>query len=162
MRLSQILPTFTLLTSALAKSSLTTWEQIHQTLNTYPLAIDFKNGPRFNDVFSQEAFANYTGPLANLQGIGAIRESLLASVAGLATQHQLGTSVIDIDASGKNANSTTYFTANLVSVAGSTAGDFTVLFGLYRDDLVESADGWRISKRYLEFMTPNLGNLTLG
>lgn len=70
--------------------------------------------------------------------------------------------MIDIAEDGKDANSTTYFTANLVSIAPETAGDFTVLFGLYRDELVETDAGWRISRRQLEFMTPTLGNLTLG
>lgn len=163
MHLHRHLPLLAILAStARAKSTLTTFEQIQQTLNTYPLAIDFKNGPLFTSVFTQDAFANYTGPLSNLTGIDAVREGLLASVAGLATQHQLGTTLIDIDEDSKEANSTTYFTANLVSVAPETAGSFTVLFGLYRDDLVETKEGWRISRRQLEFMTPNLGNLTLG
>lgn len=163
MRLQRVLPAFGLLaTPILAHTGLTTWEEIHQTLHTYPLAIDSKASSLFTSVFTEDAFANYTGPLSNLTGIDAIREALLASVAGLVTQHQLGTTVIDIAEGGKGANSTTYFTANLVSVAPQTTGDFTVLFGLYRDELVETDAGWRIGRRQLEFMTPNLGNLTLG
>ena len=145
----------------LPHSTLTPWEEIHQTLHTYPLAIDFKESPLFAAVFAPNAFANYTGPLSNLTGIDAIRDALLASVAGLVTQHQLGTTVIDIGA--ESAASTTYFTANLASVAPSrTAGDFIVLFGNYRDELILTDKGWRISRRQLQFMTPNVGNLTLG
>lgn len=145
-------------------SALTPWEEIHQTLHTYPLAIDFKNGPLFGAVFAADATANYTGPLSSLTGVDAIREGLLASAANLATQHQLGTTVIDIvSESSVVANSTTYFTVNLVRVAPSgTVGAFTVLFGNYRDDLVLTREGWRIKRRQLNFMTPGLGNLTLG
>jgi hypothetical protein len=162
MRLHHLLPHVILLASpATPYTPLPAYDEIRQTLNTYPLAVDFKNAPLFDAVFTPDAFANYTGPLSNLTGLTAVREALLASVAGLATQHQLGTTLIDIAGDGQ-ANSTTYFTANLVSVVPETAGDFTVLFGLYRDELVETDAGWRISKRQLEFMTPNLGNLTLG
>ena len=154
------------------------WEQIHQTLHTYPLAIDFKNAPLFAHVFAPNAVANYTGPLSNLTGLPAITDGLLASVNSLVTQHQLGTTVIDIDDYGTDegepdsetagtANSTTYFTATLFSTAAETAGEFTILFGLYRDEWVETKDTegpspWRIVRRQLEFMTPNFGNLTLG
>ena len=44
-------------------------------LNTYPLAIDAENSPLFASVFSQDAFANYTSPLTNLQGLGAVCDS---------------------------------------------------------------------------------------
>ncbi|KAJ9607295.1 hypothetical protein H2200_008368 [Cladophialophora chaetospira] len=169
MRIFNIIPIILslLLSSTAAHSpsnptSLTPWEQIHQTLNTYPLAIDFKNGPLFASVFAPDAFANYTGYLSNLTGIDAIRDGLLQSVSGLASQHQLGTTVINIAEDAQSANSTTYFTASLFSVAPATAGDFTILFGLYADDLVNGVEGWRIVKRQLVFMAPNLGNLTLG
>ena len=163
MRLRSLLSIIAFLApSILSHSALTPWEKIHQTLHTYPLAIDFRDGPLFAAVFAPNAVANYTGPLSNLTGIDAIKDGLLASVAGLVTQHQLGTTVIKIGAGAESASSTTYFTANLVSVAPSkTAGDFTVLFGNYRDELVVTDKGWRILRRQLQFMTPNLGNLTL-
>ncbi|KAG7001402.1 hypothetical protein G7Y79_00032g067550 [Physcia stellaris] len=166
MRLRDFLPTMTLLAppAIVHHSALTPWEQIHRTLHTYPLAIDFKNGPLFGAIFTADATANYTGPLSSLTGVDAIREVLLASVANLATQHQLGTTLIDIvSKSSVVANSTTYFTVNLVKVAPSGAvGAFTVLFGNYQDALVLTCEGWRIKRRQLNFMTPNLGNLTLG
>jgi len=146
-------------------SQLTTWEQIHQTLHTYPLAVDFKQASLYPQVFANDAFANYTGPLANLTGIDAIREGLMASVASLISQHQLGTTVIDIHDDGVSANSTTYFTATLFTLMPNQMGsrDYTILYGLYSDQLkLVQNEGWRISTRYLEFMAPNLGNLTLG
>lgn len=161
-----------------ATAGLTTWEQIHQTLNTYPLAVDFKNAALFPHVFAPNAVANYTGALSNMTGIEAITQGLLASVSSLITQHQLGTTTIDIsvpgakggdpdDKTGRTANATTYFTAALFSSAPETPGAYTILFGLYSDELVETdvTDGpspWRIVKRQLVFMTPTLGNLTLG
>ena len=142
--------------------ALSTWEQIHHTLNTYPIAIDFKNSDLFSCVFATDSFANYTGYLSNLTGMDAIREGLLASVNMLTTQHQLGTTLIEIGQDGIAANSTTYFLATLFSNAPTTSGSYTVLHGLYSDQLTKADAGWRIFRRQLVFMTPNIGNLTLG
>lgn len=143
-------------------SSLTTWEQIYRTLNTYPLAVDGKRGDLFAQVFTENVTANYTGTLANVTGLANLRSSLLASVSSLLSQHQLGTTVIDVSEDNGMANSTTYFTATLWSVAPATLGEFTILFGLYADDLVlVDGEGWRISHRDLVFMGPSLGNLTM-
>lgn len=149
------------LTGATNSSQYTPYELISQTLNTYPLAVDFKRADLFPKIFTQDVFANYTGTLSNVTGLTNFTEALLLSVSTLVTQHQLGTTLVDITNSSY-ANSTTYFTANLVSVVPATQGSFTVLFGLYRDTLVGTSEGWRIKIRYLEFMTPNIGNLTLG
>src|SRR5690242_15302250 len=60
-----VLPLLLLSSHSLAayprSNSLTTWEQIHQTLHAYPLAIDLKKPYLFNLVFAPDAFANYTG-----------------------------------------------------------------------------------------------------
>ena len=50
-------------------SGLTTWEQIQQTLRTYPLAIDTKDFGLLTAVFAPTATANY---LSNLTSIAAI------------------------------------------------------------------------------------------
>lgn len=164
MRLSHLLPAALLATASAQSSNSTqhtTYEAISQTLNTYPIAVDFKRADLFPKIFTENVFANYTGYLSNVTGLNNFTEALLLSVSSLITQHQLGTTLIDI-ANSSYANSTTYFTANLVSIAPATQGSFSILFGLYRDTLVGTQQGWRINTRYLEFMTPNIGNLTQG
>lgn len=136
--------------------ALTPWESIHQTLHTYPLAIDSKDFGLLSSVFAQSAVANYTGPLSNLDGLPAISAGLSASVAKLFSQHLLGTTVIDIHTGGKKANSTTYFQATLFGDPYSL-GSVVVLYGFYADDLVEKAGGkWLIEKRTLVFMGPGM------
>lgn len=144
-------------------SAPTAWEQIHQTLHTYPIAIDSKSGPLFASVFAPDATANYTGSMSNLIGLDAIRDALLTTVSTAISQHQQGTTMITIAEDGLSANSTTYFTATIFSVVPATQGEYTVLIGLYDDELVDlEGIGWRINKRQLMFMTPSLGNLTQG
>lgn len=141
--------------------TLTPWETIHQTLHTYPLAIDSKDFALLSSVFTPTATANYTGPLSNLTGLPAIQAGLAASVAHLFSQHLLGTTVVDIHGE-KGANSTTYFQATLFGNPYSV-GSVVYLYGYYADDLVESGgDKWLISKRTLVFQGPGMvGNLSL-
>lgn len=147
---------------------LTPWEQIHQTLHTYPLAIDNKDSSLFPAVFAPDAFANYTGPLSNLTGIEAITTALQASVANVLSQHQLGTTVIGIHEptghSGRHhtANSTTYFVASLFGTGEEfPMSSHVYLYGQYRDVLARLDVGWRITKRQLVFMGPFVGDQSL-
>ena len=148
-------------------AALTTWEQIHRTLNLYPLAIDRKDFSLLSSVFTSHAFANYTGPLANLNGLSAISTGLAASVAHVDSQHLLGTTVIDIDSNGKRANSTQYFQASLFG-QGDAKGQVVYLYGYYADELRKVQNGkgavggeWRIKSRYLIFQGPYIGNTSL-
>ena len=169
---------------------LSTWVQIHQTLHTYPLAIDGKDSALFSQVFAPNAVANYTGPLANLTGLNAIVTGLQASVANLLSQHHLGTTVINVHEDKKSvkrdagfdgevlderdglyavgqdgattANSSVYFTANLFGTGKKyPANAHVYLYGRYEDDLVKLKQGWRILKRQLIFMGPFLGDQSL-
>ena len=141
--------------------ALTSWESIHQTLHTYPLAIDSKDFALLSTVFTPTATANYTGDLSNLTGLPAIQAGLSASVAHVFSQHLLGTLVIDIGPFGKKANSTTYFQATLFGDPYSL-GSLVTLYGFYADDLVVEGGRWLIEKRTLVFQGPGfVGNLSL-
>ena len=149
-----------LCTSSLA-IALTFWESIHQTIHTYPRAIDSKDFALFSEVFAPNAFANYTGDLSSLNGLSAIRKGLAASVANVDSQHLLGTTVIDIHSDRTSANSTTYFQASLFGKP-YTIGSVVYLYGYYADTLEKAIEGWRISKRQLVFQGPGyVGNLSL-
>ncbi|KAF6241881.1 hypothetical protein HO173_000593 [Letharia columbiana] len=141
--------------------ALTPWESIHQTIHTYPLAIDSKDFALLSKVFTSGASANYTGDLSNLNGLPAIQTALAASVANVYSQHLLGTTVIDIHSNGINANSTTYFQASLFGKPYSI-GSVVSLYGYYADTIERATEGWRISKRLLVFQGPGfVGNLSL-
>lgn len=142
-------------TTPCPSSSLTTWEQIHQTLHTYPLAIDTKDFALLSSVFAPTATANYTGYLSNLNGLAAIQTGLAGSVAKIDTQHLLGTTVISIK-NCTSANSTTYFQASLFGKR-LYEGAVLYLYGLYADELMlVPKEGWRIEKRTLIFQGPGM------
>ena len=155
--------------------ALTEWESIHQVLNTYPLAIDSKDFGLLAKVFTEDAFANYTGVLSNLNGLAAIQSGLSASVANVDSQHLLGTTLIDIEpplyphggpynkpsGGGDHAKSTMYFQATLFG-RPYYVGSVVYLYGYYADNLVKVAGGWRIRKRQLVFQGPGfVGNTSL-
>jgi SnoaL-like domain len=98
-------------TSPCLSSSLSIWEQIHQTLHTYPLTIDTKEIGLLTSAFTTSPTANYTGYLPNLT-VWPIQTGLAGSVAKIHTQHLLGTTAISIN-NCTSANSTTYFQASL-------------------------------------------------
>lgn len=115
----------------------------------------------------------------------------MASVKGVLSQHMLGTTVVDIhepssqqEAAGEGdggsdgeegrirfesgvqeavtANSTTYFTATLFGTGDPhPTSSHVYLYGQYRDTLVRSEQGWRIKERFLVFMGPNVGDVSL-
>jgi SnoaL-like domain len=62
---------------------LSTWEQVQQTIHTYPFAIDHKNFPLRREAFTPNAFANYTGPLSSLTGLQAIETTITSFVANV-------------------------------------------------------------------------------
>ena len=61
-----------------------------------------------------------------------------------ASQHLLGTMVIDVD--GDTAHASTYFQAQHVR-EGTPGGATFIIAGTYDDDLVRGTDGWRIRER---------------
>jgi hypothetical protein len=134
--------------------------QVHQTIHTYPLAIDHKNFPLLREAFTPNAFANYTGPLSSLTGLQAIETALTASAANILSQHLLSTIVINIHKDQKSANSTAYFQASLFGT-GNSMGQVVYLYGYYADKLVPTKPGWRINNRLLVFQRPTIGNTSL-
>lgn len=141
-------------------NALSTWEQVHQTIHIYPLAIDRKNFPLLRGAFTPNAFANYTGPLSSLTGLQAIEATLTASVANVLSQHLPGTIVIDIHKDQKSANSTAYFRASLFGT-GNSMGQVVYLYGYHADKLVPTKPGWRIDNRPPVFQGPTIGNTSL-
>ena len=140
----------------------TPWEQIHQVLHLYPLAIDGKRADLFPQVFAADGTANYTGPppFCCLSGLPAITQALMLSVSQVLSQHQLGTIEIDI-INATMANTTTYFTATLFGT-GNKTGSHVTLYGQYQDQLAQLSNGWRITERQLVFMGPSIGDTSLG
>jgi len=122
------------------------YREIEAVLNRYASALDKKQYARLSEVFTPEAIANYVG-LAECRGL----ESIISLVSGVLdrcgnTQHLLGN--VQIDTLGEKATTSCYLQAIHVGLGDYSEQVYTV-WGEYRDRLVKTASGWRISYREL-------------
>jgi SnoaL-like domain len=118
-------------------------EAIIGVLNSYATCLDARDWSGLNEVFDPDATAVYG---RRLEGRSAIVDSIRGFLGGCGpSQHLLGNYEIDID--GDNAESVTK--ARVIHVgAGSRAGLTPYeAIGVYRDRLVRTSDGWRITHR---------------
>ena len=144
------------------EGALTVWEHVHQKLNLYPLIIDRHLWDLIPDLFTEDAFANYTGFQPSAKGIATITAGLQAAVENFDTQHLFGTTRIDIAPDCKTADSTVYVQATLWTKPQQTPGQYATVYAFYQDHLVKTSEGWRIQNRVFELMGPGLsGNLTI-
>jgi hypothetical protein len=118
-------------------------ECIKRAIGLYVIALDSRELPLFDQVFTPDA-------QIILGGVGEMtrdsyKEMAVKGLGALdATQHHLGLPVIDLD--GDRAHARCYFMAQHV-VNALAPNPFLLIGGWYTDDLVRTADGWRITKR---------------
>ena len=119
---------------------------IETVLLRYASALDNKQYDRLREVFIPEATANYVG-LAECKGLDSIIE-LVSGVLDRCgpTQHLLGN--VQADVHGNEATATCYLQAIHVGL-GEYADQLHTVWGEYRDRLVKTEAGWRISHREL-------------
>jgi 3-phenylpropionate/cinnamic acid dioxygenase small subunit len=122
------------------------YREIRSVLIRYASALDKKQYDRLDEVFVPEATANYIG-LASLEGL----DSIVKLVSGVLdrcgnTQHLLGN--MEMALQGDRATASCYLQAIHVGLGEYSDQVYTV-WGEYRDQLVKTAAGWRISHREL-------------
>ncbi len=120
--------------------------EIQQVINLYASAIDKHQWAALEGVFTDDAVANFIG-IGVFEGRQAIAD-LIASVLTQCsvTQHLLGN--INIVVSGDTATATCYLSALHVGL-GDYAAETLTVWGEYSDELVRTANGWRIVHRTL-------------
>lgn len=131
-------------------------EAIRQVAALYALAIDGRDFEALREVFTDDARANYSDPIGELQGVQAIIDALPPGLTVFpSTQHHLGTQYIQI-CGPNNAVSVTYFQASHYFVpytgVGDTIGNDQVLIdrAQYQDVWGRQRDGkWKITNRNL-------------
>ncbi|MCJ1393889.1 hypothetical protein MMC18_006765 [Xylographa bjoerkii] len=134
---------------------------LQQTLALYPLAIDGKNFSTLSAVFTPNVVANYSAPLNILYGLDAVEAALQAALAPVSTQHALSTfSVQCLDLEEGTAGTIQYFTASQFG-RGEYSGQYAYAYGRYVDGWTLREEGWRIETRVLEYMGPQVGNLSI-
>ncbi|KAH8697812.1 hypothetical protein BGW36DRAFT_427760 [Talaromyces proteolyticus] len=132
-------------------------EAIRNTLALYPFAIDGKNFAALDNIFMQNAVANYSAPLNVLTPLSQIQSVLSSSLACVTTQHMFGTQVIEI-ISPTVAVSVTYYRAAHFGTNNQT-GQVAYAYGQYQDTWQRQADWtWKITYRNLVYMGPIIGN----
>lgn len=116
-------------------------------LHRYATGLDTKDWDLLASVFTADGVADYSALGGVNEGPAAICKLCSGALGGLdASQHIITNEVIVID--GDRATARCYFQAQHV-FAGAEGGDNFLVGGTYDDELVRTADGWRIQRRTL-------------
>ena len=107
----------------------------------YATAIDSRQYGLLSTVFTEDADLDY-GEVGKWTGAAEVTEFMDLAHAGAAnTMHRMSNQVVDVN--GDSATARTYVDALILGPDGSGVN----AIGFYDDELVRTADGWRISKR---------------
>ena len=113
----------------------------------YARALDDCDWALLRTCFLPDATANYPDKIA-LRGYDAIEDLCRATFEPIsASQHINSNVVVSVD--GDRARATSYLHAQHV-LLGLPDGEQFIFAGRYTDDLVRTADGWRIAELTLE------------
>lgn len=122
--------------------------EIQELLVAYSHAIDFRRWDELDDVFTPDAFIDYTamgGPKGSYPEIKAFLAQTLPIFASY--YHLIGTSKVDLD--GDTATGVTL--CHNPMVIGEGEAEHVFVCGLwYHDRFVRTARGWRIRERVEE------------
>lgn len=119
---------------------------IQDVLVRYGTSLDDQDWPRFATCFVPDAVANYGG-LGEHTGrdkIQSLCEQALAPLDG--SQHFI--SNFEIEIHGDRAKSRCYLMAQHMKKS-APGGPHFLLAGTYRDELIRTDEGWRITRREL-------------
>jgi 3-phenylpropionate/cinnamic acid dioxygenase small subunit len=116
---------------------------VADVLFRYGSSLDEKDWARLETCFIPEATGVLAGGL-RLEGYVAIEEAVRAALAAYDRTHHL-ISNCEVQVSGDTAR----LRANLLATHLLQGGNF-VVGGVYREELVRTADGWRISHHVLD------------
>jgi len=119
-------------------------QDIAEMLVRYATAIDRCEWPQLGSVFTDDCDVDY-GEIGSWQSSDAITEFMQKVHAGAGhTLHRLSNLAITVD--GDKADARTYFDA-LIMAADNQSGVNAI--GFYDDEIVRTAEGWRIARRQL-------------
>ena len=127
---------------------LTSHDEIRQLAARYCWALDTLDRESLARVFTADATASLGRGIQNgFDEIWSLIHGVLAHLD--ASQHLIGSQLIDLSVDGRSATSRCHFHAQHVR---ASAGDDTqfIVAGRYDDRLVITDDGWRITHRTLK------------
>lgn len=133
--------------------------EIQDLMVAYSHAIDTRDWDALDEVFTPDALIDYSAMGGSRGGLEETKEFLRKAMARFAGfQHMVATSKVDLD--GDSAEGRTICHNPMVLEREGTEHVFVC--GLwYVDELVRTAEGWRIAKRveercYVENMPPEM------
>jgi 3-phenylpropionate/cinnamic acid dioxygenase small subunit len=133
-------------------------QRIVDVLVRYVTTMDNNEWDALAECFTDDAIAGFGSVGPEMHGVGAIRDELRAICEPMDyTFHLIGNHVIEID--GDKAHSTSYLIAHQV-MREALGGTTFHVSGKYHDELVRTADGWRITNKRLEAIVTD-GNPTI-
>lgn len=117
-------------------------QDISDLLVRYATGIDRRDWPLFRTVFTDDCELDY-GEIGRWNGVGEVTDFMdkTHAMAGH-TLHRLSNQVIAVD--GDKATARTYVDA-VIMFGDNQAG--VNAWGFYDDEVVRTADGWRIARR---------------
>ncbi len=117
---------------------------IINTVNYYPIAVDSLRIDLFDDIFTTDCFVDFGGP-AQWHDLESLKRDFVAiHQPYFATQHTTSNHRTEID--GDTGRCISYVHACFVREVEGGDNMFQVR-GWYDDELVRTADGWRIAQR---------------
>ena len=117
-------------------------QDIAEVLLRYATGIDRRDWPLFRTAFTDDCELDY-GDIGTWHGVDAVTEFMEQSHAMAGdTMHRMSNQVIDVI--GDRAKARTYVDG-LILAPDNKSGVNAV--GFYDDDIVRTADGWRIARR---------------
>lgn len=122
---------------------------IGEVLARYCQALDTRQWSLLGSVFAPDACCDY-GSVGTPHGIDEIVAAIRGTIEDLdATQHLIGN--LQVWLTGDTASASCYLISQHVR-HGEPGGEHYMVGGSYKDQLVRSPDGWRISFRRLDRM----------
>lgn len=114
-------------------------------VNLYPIALDSRRWELFDRIFTPDIHADYGGGAVWSDLASFKRDFDTIHVPFELTHHATANHAITV--SGDGANCLSYVHARFVRHVGGSAGNFYEVTGWYDDELVRTAEGWRIARR---------------
>ena len=125
--------------------------EITDLITRYTRAVDTGDLSGFDQVFTEDAFIDYTASGGSAGEMGEVRRWLGEEAIPLfaQTQHLVGQVQIDLDEAGDTAQVTAYFWNPIrIQLPGAESFDLEI-GGLYEHEMVRTDAGWR-SRRLVE------------
>jgi SnoaL-like domain len=117
-------------------------EDIADVLVRYATGIDRRDWPLFRTVFTHDCELDY-GEIGTITGVDAVTEFMeLSHSAAGHTLHRLTNQTITVNGYRAQARS---YVDGLIMAADNKSGVNAI--GYYDDEIIRTADGWRIARR---------------